>query len=283
MKARLSQFLFLFYAFASIENIFADETKKNIKDIKEQNIMSVLYQQTAAERMAGSLQTFKLAKQAIDNALADTSWSALPGQNTRDKKPAIIVDVDETVLDNTAYEARMILNGTSYPEGWIRWCKESIAAEVPGAKDFLNYAASKGITIFYITNRVIELKDATKKNLSNLGIPWDQAKDTILMRGENNWDSDKGPRRALVGDEYRVLLMVGDNLGDFVDAKENNLIASKRKNIVKDYIDYWGIKWFMLQNVAYGDWEGALYNFDYSLSPEEVHNTRIKSLDPQGN
>jgi len=283
MKARLSQFLFLFYAFASIENIFAEETKKNIKDIKEQNIMSVLYQQTAAERMAGSLQTFKLAKQAIDNALADTSWSALPGQNTRDKKPAIIVDVDETVLDNTAYEARMILNGTSYPEGWIRWCKESIAAEVPGAKDFLNYAASKGITIFYITNRVIELKDATKKNLSNLGIPWDQAKDTILMRGENNWDSDKGPRRALVGDEYRVLLMVGDNLGDFVDAKENNLIASKRKNIVKDYIDYWGIKWFMLQNVAYGDWEGALYNFDYSLSPEEVHNTRIKSLDPQGN
>ena len=283
MKARLSQFLFLFYAFASIENIFADETKKNIKDIKEQNIMSVLYQQTAAERMAGSLQTFKLAKQAIDRALEDPSWSALPGQNTKDKNPAIIVDVDETILDNTAYEARMILNGTSYPEGWIRWCKESIAAEVPGAKDFLNYAASKGITIFYITNRVIELKDATKKNLSNLGIPWDQAKDTILMRGENNWDSDKGPRRALVGDEYRVLLMVGDNLGDFVDAKENNLIASKRKNIVKDYIDYWGIKWFMLQNVAYGDWEGALYNFDYSLSPEEVHNTRIKSLDPQGN
>lgn len=283
MKARLSQFLFLFYAFASIENIFADETKKNIKDIKEQNIMSVLYQQTAAERMAGSLQTFKLAKQAIDKALEDSSWSALPGQNTKGKNPAIIVDVDETVLDNTAYEARMILNGTSYPEGWIRWCKESIAAEVPGAKDFLNYAASKGITIFYITNRVIELKDATKKNLSNLGIPWDQAKDTILMRGENNWDSDKGPRRALVGDEYRVLLMVGDNLGDFVDAKENNLIASNRKNIVKDYIDYWGIKWFMLQNVAYGDWEGALYNFDYSLSPEEVHNTRIKSLDPQGN
>jgi len=283
MKARLWHFLFLFYVFSSIENILAGESKKNLKDIKEQNIMSVLYQQTAAERMAGSLQTFKLAKQAIDRALEDPSWSALPGQNTKDKEPAIIVDVDETVLDNTAYEARMILNGTSYPEGWIRWCKESVAAEVPGAKDFLNYAASKGITIFYVTNRVIELKDATKKNLSNLGIPWDQAKDTILMRGENNWNSDKGPRRALVGDEYRVLLMVGDNLGDFVDAKENNLIASNRKNIVKDYIDYWGVKWFMLQNVAYGDWEGALYNFDYSLSPEELHKTRIKSLDPKGN
>ena len=280
MKARLWQFFFLFYAFASIENIPAEELKKNIKDIKEQNIMSVLYQQTAAERMAGSLQTFKLAKQAIDKALADLSWSALPGQNTRDKKPAIIVDVDETVLDNTAYEARMILDGTKYPEGWVSWGKEAAATEVPGAKNFLNYAASKGVTIFYVTNRVVELKEATKKNLTSLGMPWNQTKDTVLMRGENNWDSDKGPRRALIGNEYRVLLMVGDNLGDFVDAKDNNLSPSNRANIVKDYADYWGVKWFMLQNIAYGDWEGALYNFDYSLSPDEVHKTRLESLEP---
>ena len=279
MKARLWQFLFLFYGFVTIDNIFAEESKKNIRDIKEQNILSVLYQQTAAERLAGSLQTFKLAKHALDNALADPSWSALPGQIVKGKKPAIIVDVDETILDNTVYEARMILDGTKYPEGWISWGKETAAVEVPGAKDFLNYAASKGITIFYITNRVIELKDATKKNLSNLGIPWDQTKNTILMRGENNWNSDKGPRRALVSNQYRVLLMVGDNLGDFVDAKDNNLSPSNRKNIVEKYSDYWGVKWFMLQNIAYGDWEGALYNFDYSLSPNEVHNTRIESLE----
>ena len=280
MKARLWQFFFLFYAFASIENILAEESKKNIKDIKEQNIMSVLYQQTAAERMAGSLQTFKLAKQAIDKALADPSWSALPGQDIQNKKPAIIVDVDETVLDNTAYEARMIIDGTKYPEGWIGWGKEAAATEVPGAKDFLNYAAAKDVTIFYVTNRVVELKEATKKNLTKLGIPWDHTKDTILMRGENYWDSDKGPRRTLVGNAYRVLLLVGDNLGDFVDAKDNNLSPNNRKNIVENYADYWGVKWFMLQNIAYGDWEGALYDFDYSLSPDEVHNTRLKSLEP---
>ena len=283
MKARLWQSLFLLNALITTEMIYAKDSKKDVRDLKEQNIMSVLYQQTAAERLAGSLQTFTSAKQALDNALADPSWSALPGQDIQGKKPAIIVDVDETVLDNTAYEARMILDGTKYPEGWVSWGKEAAASEVPGAKDFLNYAAAKGVTIFYVTNRVAELKEATKKNLTKLGIHWDQTKETFLMRGENNWDSDKGPRRALVGSEYRVLIMVGDNLGDFVDAKENNLIASKRKNIVKDYTDYWGVKWFMLQNVAYGDWEGALYNFDYSLSPEEVHKTRIKSLDPQGN
>tara|TARA_B100000287_G_scaffold434941_1_gene501047 strand:- start:2185 stop:3033 length:849 start_codon:yes stop_codon:yes gene_type:complete len=280
MKAPLLQILFFLNASIATGIVFGEGSKQDIKDLKEQNIMSVLYQQTAAEKVAGSLQTFRSAKQALDKALIDQTWSALPGQNTKDKKAAIIVDVDETVLDNTAYEARMIIDGTSYPEGWISWGKEVAAKEVPGAKDFLNYAASKGVTIFYITNRVVELKEATKQNLTKLGIPWDKTKETILMRGENNWGSDKGSRRALVGKEYRVLLMVGDNLGDFVDAKENNLSPNKRKNIVKEYVDYWGVKWFMLQNITYGDWEGALYDFDYSLSPDETHNIRFKSLDP---
>jgi len=280
MKARLWQTLFILNSLIATEFIFADSSNKDVRALKEQNMMSVLYQQTAAERLAGSLQTFRSAKQALDKALADPTWSALPGQNIKDKKAAIIVDVDETVLDNTAYEARMILDGTKYPQGWVSWGKEAAATEVPGAKDFLNYAASKGVTIFYITNRVVELKEATKTNLTKLGIPWDQTKETILMRGENNWGSDKGLRRALVGKDYRVLLLVGDNLGDFVGAKDNNLSPEKRKEIVEGYADYWGVKWFMLQNITYGDWEGALYNFNYSLSPDEVHNTRLKSLEP---
>ena len=280
MKARLWQTLFILNALIASEIILAEDANKDVRDLKEQNIMSVLFQQTAAERLAGSLQTFRSAKQALDNALADSSWSALPGQAVYGKKPAIIVDVDETVLDNTAYEARMILDGTKYPEGWVSWGKEASATEVPGAKDFLNYAASKDVTIFYVTNRVVELKEATKKNLTKLGIPWDKTKDTVLMRGENNWGSDKGPRRTLVGNEYRVLLMIGDNLGDFVDAKDNNLNPSNRKNIVSDYADYWGVQWFMLQNIAYGDWEGALYDFNYSLSPDEVYNSRLEFLDP---
>ena len=280
MKARLWQTLFILNALITSDIILAEDAKKDVRDLKEQNIMSVLFQQTAAERLAGSLQTFRSAKQALDNALADSSWSALPGQAVYGKKPAIIVDVDETVLDNTAYEARMILDGTKYPEGWVSWGKEAAATEVPGAKDFLNYAASKDVTIFYVTNRVVELKEATKKNLTKLGIPWDKTKDTVLMRGENNWGSDKGPRRTFVGNEYRVLLMIGDNLGDFVDAKDNNLNPSNRKNIVSDYADYWGVQWFMLQNIAYGDWEGALYDFNYSLSPDEVYNSRLEFLDP---
>ena len=179
-----------------------------------------------------------------------------------------------------AYQARGILDGTSYPTGWIAWGNEVAATEVPGAKDFLNYAHSKGVTIFYVTNRVAELKNATQQNLTKLGIPWDQSKETILMRGENDWGSDKGSRRSLVSEEHRVLMLIGDNLGDFVDAKDNLVTPDKRKDMVQAYKEYWGTKWFMLQNTTYGDWEGALYNFDYSLSPDEVHETRINSLQP---
>jgi len=280
MKARLWQTLFILNFLIATEFLFAESSNKDVRALKEQNIMSVLYQQTAAERLAGSIQTFRSAKHALDEALANPAWSALPEQNNNNEKTAIIVDVDETVLDNTAYEARMILDGTKYPEGWVSWGKEAAATEVPGAKDFLNYAHSKGITIFYITNRVAELKEATQQNLTNLGIPWDQTKETILMRGENGWGSDKGSRRALVAEEYRVLLVAGDNLGDFVDAKDNNLSPNGRKKIVETYHEYWGVKWFLLQNIAYGDWEGALYDFDYSLDPNEVHQARLKSLRP---
>ena len=280
MKARLLQTLFTAQVIFCSTFILATESNKDIRTLQEQNIMSVLFQQTSAEGLASSLQTYNIAQQVLDHALADPTWSALGQTMFPYKKPAIILDVDETVLDNLAYQARGILDGTSYPTGWIAWGNEAAATEVPGAKDFLNYAHSKGVTIFYVTNRVVELKNATQKNLTKLGIPWDQSKETILMRGENGWGSDKGSRRSLVSEEYRVLMLIGDNLGDFVDAEDNILSPDQRKGIVQNYKKYWGTKWFMLQNTTYGDWEGALYNFDYSLSPDEVHETRINSLQP---
>ena len=136
MKARLWQSLFLLIALITTEMIVAEDTKKDVRDLKEQNIMSVLYQQTAAERLAGSLQTFRSAKQALDNALADPSWSALPGQDIQGKKPAIIVDVDETVLDNTAYEARMILMEPSIQKDGLVGAKKQLPLRFLEQKTF---------------------------------------------------------------------------------------------------------------------------------------------------
>ncbi|MDO7542913.1 MAG: hypothetical protein MUR50_00125, partial [Gammaproteobacteria bacterium] len=101
MKARLLQTLFFAQVIFCSTFIVAAESNKDIRALQEQNIMSVLFQQTSAERLAASLQTFETAKHALDKALADPTWSALPGQTKyQNKKPAIILDVDETVLDN---------------------------------------------------------------------------------------------------------------------------------------------------------------------------------------
>ena len=118
MKARLLQTLFTAQVIFCSTFILAAESNKDIRALQEQNIMSVLFQQTSAEGLASSLQTYKAAQQILDQALADPTWSALPGQTKyQNKKHAIILDVDETVLDNLAYQARGILDGTSYPTG----------------------------------------------------------------------------------------------------------------------------------------------------------------------
>ena len=157
MKARLWQNLFLLNALILSPYVDANAPSKDIRALQEQGILAVIYQQTSSERLAASMQTFKAARQALDKALADPSWNALPGaQDYQKKKPAIILDVDETVLDNTAYQARMILDGTRYPTGWIDWGNEVKAIGVPGAREFLEYADLKGVTIFYVTNREVE-------------------------------------------------------------------------------------------------------------------------------
>ena len=112
MKARLWQTLFILNALIASEIILAEDANKDVRDLKEQNIMSVLCQQTAAGRLAGSLQTLKSAKQALENGLTDSSWRELTGQNVHGKKAAIIVDGDETDVDNTAYEASMNVDGS---------------------------------------------------------------------------------------------------------------------------------------------------------------------------
>src|SRR5690606_11199373 len=133
--------------------------------------------------------------------------------------PAVIVDVDETVLDNSYYQARMIRDNTAYSEAtWGPWVMEARATAIPGAREFAGYAAKKGVTIFYVTNRMSNLEEATRRNLAAEGFPLSTGVDTVLTRGERKeWSaSAKGPRRAHVASTHRILLLIGDDLGDFV-------------------------------------------------------------------
>ncbi len=273
MKSLILCFLNLLIIFNN--NIFASE---NDKSFQEQSMLSVLYVQTSAEFEANNIQTYNSAKDILDFALSDNSWTALLEQksNYADKPPAIIIDVDETVLDNSKFQGRTIISGLSYPNGWIEWVNEANATPVAGVKDFLEYTDKKGIKIFYLTNRLESLRDATQKNLIKLNLPFDTKEKILLMR-EDPDVRDKTSRRELIAEKYRVLLLIGDQLTDFVSTDEAYVFHKERKKVAKKYDQMWGKKWFMITNPTYGRWEYSLYD-QFPESEEEAIKYRKEVL-----
>lgn len=226
-----------------------------------ENLNAVLWMQTALEFEASALQAFRLAQMQLDAALADPRWTAAIEQqgDASQLPPAVIVDVDETVLDNSPYQARLIRDGAVFAAStWDPWVEEARAAAVPGAVEFARYATRKGVTVFYVTNRTANLEAATRRNLAAERFPLTDAIDTVLVRGERpEWSaSAKGPRRAFVARDYRILLLVGDDLGDFVvDASGT---PAERETRAAAQSEWWGRRWIMIPNPTYGSWERAI-------------------------
>ena len=253
------------------------------RSLQEQSMLSVLFVQTAPEYAANNIQTYQTATSKIDKALKEKTWTAAleQGTNFSEKPPAIILDIDETVLDNSAHQARAILGGFSYPTGWIKWGNEAAAPAVAGVKSFLNYADSKNITIFYVTNRVAELRDSTRQNIIKLGLPYEDKINPLMMKGENGWGSEKTSRRALIAKDYRIILMAGDQITDFISLEESSVSIEDRLALSLKYKKMWGEKWFMITNPMYGKWEGAIYNNIYPSSQNETKKLRLDALDPK--
>ena len=250
---------------------------KDDKAFQEQSMLSVLYVQTATEFAANNIQTYANAKDALLKGLEDSSWKAALEQvdNFEDKSPAIILDVDETVLDNSNFQARTILSGLSYPNGWAEWVNESNAGAVEGVYDFLHFADKKGVKIYYLTNRLESFREATKKNILKLGLPFEEDA-VLLMRSEENL-RDKTDRRKKIANENRIVLIIGDQLTDFISTKEAYVFHTERKKLAKKYSDLWGTKWFLITNPTYGRWELSIYE-DYPSSEKEAIETRKKTL-----
>ena len=250
---------------------------KDDKAFQEQSMLSVLYVQTATEFAANNIQTYANAKDALLKGLEDSSWKAALEQvdNFEDKSPAIILDVDETVLDNSNFQARTILSGLSYPNGWAKWVNESNAGAVEGVYDFLHFADKKGVKIYYLTNRLESFREATKKNILKLGLPFEEDA-VLLMRSEENL-RDKTDRRKKIANENRIVLIIGDQLTDFISTKEAYVFHTERKKLAKKYSDLWGTKWFLVTNPTYGRWELSIYE-DYPSSEKEAIETRKKTL-----
>ncbi len=244
---------------------------------------ATVWVQNAAGYRATALQTYRLAEQELERALADSSRSALtdPPEGHRSRPPAVILDVDETVLDNAPYQARLVLSGEEFsPETWNEWVREEAAEPVPGALSFTRAAAERGVAVYYVTNRDHRLEAATRDNLQRLGFPLPDGDDRLLMQDEREgWGSDKASRRAHVARDHRVLLLLGDDFNDFVSGARASAGAYRR--LVERHQDRFGQDWFMLPNPTYGTWERAATGFRSDLSPAEAIRAKKESLDPR--
>ena len=278
MKSLRHIFLYCIIFFTNTS--FADEIDNSYQ---KQSLLAVLFKRTSAEYKANTFQIYNSAKNNIDKALADKSWTALKNQlkNYQNLPPAIILDIDETVLDNSEHQVRSIKNGTNYPIGWKEWVSEESAGALPGVKEFLSYANTKGIKIFYVTNRTHDLEEYTRNNIKSLGLPFDNDMDVLLMKNEKGWGSDKTSRRDLIRKDFRVIQIFGDQLDDFIPLTESAKSMNERKILIDKYADMWGVKWYMLINPMYGEWEEALYEHCWSCYPEENDrvNQRLKALE----
>lgn len=236
---------------------------------------ATLWAQTAVEHDAVYLQAYRLAHLQLDKALKDKKWTAAVEQTGKFKKlpPAIIFDIDETVLDNSASQARAIFKNLDFSqELWAQWVAEAAAPPVPGAVEFTRYARSRGVTVFFITNRDVPMEEATRRNLEAAGFPLlavgGPMLDTVLFRGEKpEWTGDKGTRRAAIAQNYRILMMFGDDLGDFL----SNVRAGveERRRLAAAHVDWFGTRWIALPNAMYGSWDGAVYNNDMRLTHDQ--------------
>jgi len=239
--------------------------------LSEELVMATVWMQSSGEYAALSHQAFNLARMNLDRALS------APG-DVKQRPPAIIVDVDETVLDNSPYEAWLIANDENYAsDSWHQWVEKASAVPMPGAKTFLDYAASRGVDIFYVTNRRDSETEATLHNLRQVGFP-DTDSEHFLPRTDA---SDKTARRQRVSQSHWVVLLMGDNLGDF-SAGFDRETAAARRAAVNAQANAFGSRYIMLPNPVYGAWEEAIYGGDRSLSDEEKSRARRNHLEVWG-
>lgn len=250
------------------------------------NLNAVAWTQTAVEHDLIYREVYRVAGEKLRAALKDPKWDALPKRDRKQPlaaklKPAVIVDIDETVLDNSPYQARLVANGKEYDEfTWSEWCREKRARPLPGALEFAQDAAKRGVTVFYLSNRAQDLNAATLDNLRADGFPVESDSAFLglgtIVDGCEQIGTEKGCRRALVGHTHRVLMQFGDQIGDFVDVDANT--PDGRRVAVEPYSNWIGERWFVLPNPTYGSWEPALFNNEWGWPAAERRRAKIDAL-----
>lgn len=241
---------------------------------------SVLWFQHAPEMHALYVQSFNIAKKALaDNLKRKTDNS---------KRNAIVVDIDETILNNSLYQGWLYSSNSTYTDStWNVWVHDTIAKPLPGAVDFLKFAEQKGCEIFYVSNRNHEFHfEATLLNLRKYNLPYADEKH-ILLKTESDTlisgQTTKEKRRLTIEGEhgYEIVLLCGDQIADFDRAfdyfkggNEEHIIDSINK-----YKDSFGSRYVIVPNPVYSDWLNKIITGENKncSNPDSLRNTKIVS------
>jgi acid phosphatase len=204
--------------------------------------LAVKYVRDSAEYVALCRMVYGFATRALAEAPAASAG----------KLDAVVLDIDETVLDNSVAQLELEAYGLAFgPEAWSAWVRRGQAAAVPGAVDFVRAARGRGLRVAYISDRDTSLLEATRENLRAQGL-WDDG-DRLCLRTSR--ERTKRVRRGELRDGQcecafaqpaRVLAYLGDQYGDFPEDGEQG--AESRR------ADGFGRTQFVLPNPMYGAW-----------------------------
>ncbi len=262
----ISIIIFAFILNACKTNVPVAENKINSQ---EHQVLATLWFNESAEMQTSFIQNYHLAKLMIDKQLL--------ARKEFTKKPAVILDLDETVLNNGAYQYKLIVTQKAYTfETWTEWVNLARARALPGALDFTNYAKNKGVEVFYISNRQApDHLDATIKNLQILNFP-NANKEHIFLRTTT---SNKTERRNKVSEKHEIILLIGDNLTDF-----SEIFANRRDDMGKTIVEknkaLFGTKYIVMPNPMYGEWTKTIYKNSYKWSPTQLDSLRKAMIKP---
>lgn len=213
--------------------------------LQQHAVLGINWVQDSGEYQALAYQAFNTAKVAFDNAKVK-----------KGKKKAVAVDLDETMIDNSAYAGWQIKNNQPFEgESWTRWVDARQTRAIAGAVEFNNYVNKHGGKVFYVSNR----KDSNEKagtldDMRKLGFSG-VSEETLYLK------KDKSAKQARFDEiekqGYEIVLYVGDNLDDFGNEVYGKVNAERRA-FVDQNSKLFGTKFIMLPNPNYGGWEGGL-------------------------
>ncbi|QJU39180.1 5'-nucleotidase, lipoprotein e(P4) family [Serratia marcescens] len=232
--------------------------------LADQSVLAVNWFQQSGEYQALAHQAFNSAQRAFDRA------RAAPG-----RKKAVVVDLDETMLDNSAYSAWQAQQGQPYDGAtWAQWTQAEQAGAVPGAVSFARYVNAHQGTMFYVSNRKQSEYAATVANMQKLGFTGMSEKTVLLSTDIAN---KQARFDAIKQAGYDIVVYAGDNLNDFGAATYHQDNAQRRA-FVSENQNKFGTEFIVLPNPLYGDWESGLARDYNKLTPQQKLQVRQQAL-----